>query len=163
MVNISHSAELHWAFQIPYTTLQNWVQKRKSRKESHVSQQILTPIEETTLENWIYRAAKLGTPITLTLVKNLVSEIQLKIGLTFDEHEFRPISDRWADRFRTRHPRIKTCFSRTIDSTRSTALDFPTIKSYFNNLGAVTGGYREYRRCVGMVADGSDTELCTYG
>jgi hypothetical protein len=27
----------------------------------------------------------------------------------------------------------------------------------------VTGGYRGCRRCVGMVADGSDTELCTYG
>ena len=62
-------------FQIPYTTLRNRVQKRKSRKESHGSQQLLTPIEETTLENWIYRAAKLGTPITLTLVKILVSEI----------------------------------------------------------------------------------------
>ena len=41
-------------FQIPYSTLQNRLRKRKSRKESHVSQQILTPIEETTLENWIY-------------------------------------------------------------------------------------------------------------
>jgi hypothetical protein len=27
----------------------------------------------------------------------------------------------------------------------------------------VTGGYRGCRRCVGMVADGSDTELYTYG
>ena len=30
-------------------------------------------------------------------------------------------------------------------------------------LRSVTGGYRECRRCVGIVADGSDTELCTYG
>jgi hypothetical protein len=27
------------------------------------------------------------------------------------------------------------CFSRTIDAVRSTALDFSTIKSYFDNLG----------------------------
>jgi hypothetical protein len=47
------------------------------------------------------------------------------------------ISDRWVDRFRTRHPPIKTCFSRTIDIARSTALDFSTIKSYFDNLGEV--------------------------
>jgi len=52
-------------FQIPKTTLRKRAQKRKSRIESHVSQQILTPIEESTLENWIYRAAKLGAPITL--------------------------------------------------------------------------------------------------
>lgn len=52
-------------FQIPKTTLRKRAQKRKLRIESHVSQQILTPIEESTLENWIYRAAKLGAPITL--------------------------------------------------------------------------------------------------
>ena len=62
-------------FQISKSTLSRRLQKTKSRIESHVSQQLLTPIEETTLENWIYRAAKLGTPITLTLVKILASEI----------------------------------------------------------------------------------------
>jgi len=38
-------------FQIPETTLRKRAQKRKSRIESHVSQQILTPIEESTLED----------------------------------------------------------------------------------------------------------------
>jgi len=38
-------------FQIPETTLRKRAQKRKSRIESYVSQQILTPIEESTLEN----------------------------------------------------------------------------------------------------------------
>jgi hypothetical protein len=38
-------------FQIPYSTLQDRFQNRKTRKESHVSQQILTPVEESTLEN----------------------------------------------------------------------------------------------------------------
>jgi hypothetical protein len=52
-------------FQIPESTLQYRLQKPKSRKESHVSQQTLTPIEESTLENWIYCAAKLGALITL--------------------------------------------------------------------------------------------------
>jgi hypothetical protein len=52
-----------------------------------------------------------------------------------DETELSPISDQWIDCFRTRHPRIKTCFSRTIDAVQSTALDFSTIKSYFDNLG----------------------------
>jgi hypothetical protein len=39
------------AFQIPSSTLHNRQKKSKSRTESHVSQQLLTPIEETTLEN----------------------------------------------------------------------------------------------------------------
>ena len=125
------------AFQIPSSTLRDRRKKSKSRTESHVSQQLLTPIEETTLENWIYRAAKLGAPVTLQLVKILASEIQSERGSNHDENELSPISDRWVDRFRTRHLRIKTCFSRTIDTVRSTALDFSTIKSYLNNLGEV--------------------------
>ena len=125
------------AFGIPSSTLYNRHRKSKSRKESHISQQLLTPIEESTLENWIYRAAKLGAPITLQLVKILASEIQSEQSSKNDEIELSLISDRWVDRFRTRHLRIKTCFSRTIDTTQSTALDFSTIKSYFDNLGEV--------------------------
>jgi hypothetical protein len=123
------------AFQIPSSTLRDRRKKSKSRTESHVSQQLLTPIEESTLENWIYQAAKLGTPVTLQLVRILASEIQSQRSSNHDENELSPISDRWVDRFRTCHPRIKTCFSRTIDTARSSALDFSTIKSYFDNLG----------------------------
>jgi hypothetical protein len=54
-------------FQISESTLRYRLQKPKSRKESHVSQQTLAPIEESTLENWIYRAVKLGAPMTLKL------------------------------------------------------------------------------------------------
>jgi phage portal protein BeeE len=64
------------AFQIPPLTLQDRRKKSKSRTEAHVSQQLLTPIKKTTLENWIYRAAKLGAPVTLQSVKILASEIQ---------------------------------------------------------------------------------------
>jgi hypothetical protein len=85
------------AFQIPSSTLYNRQKKSKSRTKSHVSQQLLTPIEETTLENWIYRAAKLGAPITLQLVKILASEIQTEQSSNYDENELSPISDRWVD------------------------------------------------------------------
>lgn len=122
---------------IPSSTLYNRRRKSKSRRESHVSQQILTPIEESTLENWIYRAAKLGAPITLQLVKILASEIQSKRSSKINENVLSSISDRQSDRFRTRYLRIETCFSRTIDIARSTVLDFSTIKSYFDNLGEV--------------------------
>jgi hypothetical protein len=67
----------------------------------------------------------------------LASEIQSEQSSKNDENELSPISDRWIDRFRTCYLRIKTCFSRTIDTARSLALDFSTIKSYFDNLGEV--------------------------
>jgi len=67
----------------------------------------------------------------------LASEIQLEQSSKTDKTELSLISDRWVDCFWTRHPRIKTCFLRTIDTAQSTALDFSTIKSYFDNLGEV--------------------------
>jgi hypothetical protein len=82
------------AFQIPSSTLYNRRKKSKSRTESHVSQQLLTPIEETTLENWIYRTAKLGALVNLQLVKILASEIQSEQSSRNDENESSPISDR---------------------------------------------------------------------
>jgi hypothetical protein len=81
-------------FQIPISTLRRRFQNRKIRKESHVSQQILTPIKESTLGNWIYGAAKLGAPITLKLVKILASEIQSERSLNNNENQSSPISDR---------------------------------------------------------------------
>jgi hypothetical protein len=129
-------------YQIPFSTLWYWLQNQKTKLESHVSQQLLTPIEESTLENWIYYGDKLGTPITLQLVKILASEIQLEQSSKHDETELSPISDQWIDCFRTRHPRIKTCFSRTIDAVQSTALDSSTIKLYFNNLGELLYEYK---------------------
>ena len=134
-MNTSRFAKQQSPFKFPLRLYEIDEEKSLSRIESHVSQQLLTPIEESTLENWIYRAAKLGAPVTLQLVKILASEIQSKRSSNYDENELSPISDRWIDRFRTRHPRIKTCFSRTIDIARSIALDFSTIKSYFDNLG----------------------------
>jgi hypothetical protein len=125
-------------YQIPYPTLEDRCQNRKTRKESHVSQQVLTLIEESTLENWIHRAAKSGAPTTLKLGKILASEIQSKRSSNNNENESGPISDRWIDRFWKRHPRIMTCFSRTIDVARSTAPDFPTIRSYLGMFYANT-------------------------
>jgi hypothetical protein len=81
------------AFGIPSSTLHNRRRKPKSRKESHISQQILTLIEESTLENWIYRAAKLGALITFQLVKILALEIHSKQSSNNNKNESNPISD----------------------------------------------------------------------
>jgi hypothetical protein len=80
-------------YQIPFSTLRYQLQNRKTKFESHVSQQLLTPIEESTLENWIYCATKLETLITLQLVKILASEIQLEQSSKNNETELSSILD----------------------------------------------------------------------
>lgn len=70
LVDVEYTSVLRatLVFQVFASTLQDRVRKRNSRNEGYVSRQILTPIEESTLENWIYRATKLGSLITLQLV-----------------------------------------------------------------------------------------------
>ena len=85
-MNISQFIELHQSFKFLIQLYDIDFKNQNQEKKSHVSQQILTSIKESTLENWIYRAAKLGAPITLQLVKILASEIQSKRGSNYDEN-----------------------------------------------------------------------------
>jgi hypothetical protein len=122
-------------FEVPRTTLLYRIQKGKTYSQSHINQQILSPIEEETLENWIYRAAKLGTPISLRLLIILAEEIQKNRNGISAKSTFTPISRRWTERFRARRPRIKTCFTRPIDASRLEGTDYSTLKTYFDRLG----------------------------
>jgi hypothetical protein len=79
---------------IPLTTLRNRIRKVTRQKSRNINQQILTPIEEETLENWIYRAAKLGTPISLRLLIILAEEIQKNRNSISAKSTFTPISRR---------------------------------------------------------------------
>ena len=65
------------AFQIPYTTLQAYLNQRKSLFESHENQQLLTSTEKSTLVKWVSRLSKNGFPISLPLTLELAEEIRL--------------------------------------------------------------------------------------
>jgi hypothetical protein len=104
------------AFRVPRTTLQRRPQNRNSIIRGNTKQQILTPIEEETLKNWIFRAAKAGLPISIRLLIILPEEIRKNRSNISAEPDLTPISRKWSERFRARHPRIKTCFTRPIGS-----------------------------------------------
>jgi hypothetical protein len=122
-------------FNIPRSTLYNRIQKPSSKIQGYTKQQLLSPIEEETLENWIYRAAKLGAPISLRLLIILAEEIQKNRNSISAESTYTPISRKWTERFRARYPRIKTCFTRPIDTLRLEGTDYSTLKPYFDRLG----------------------------
>ena len=122
-------------FNVPRSTLDGRLKNSKSSSKRNVNQQILSPIKEETLENWIYRATKLGTPISIRLLIILAEEIRKNRNGILAESTFTPISRRWTERFRARHPRIKTCFTRPIDASRLEGTDYSTLKSYFDRLG----------------------------
>jgi hypothetical protein len=122
------------AFNIPRTTLLSRLQKIKTRIQSHEKQQILTSIEEEELAIWISNASKLGVPTLLPLVKILAKEIQSNRFTSRAESEKSYISLRWIDRFRVRHPTLKTCFTHPIDALRFEGLEYSKVKSYFDRL-----------------------------
>jgi hypothetical protein len=122
-------------FNVPRSTLGGRLKNSKSSFKRNINQQILGPIEEETLENWIYRAAKLGTPTFLRLLIILAEEIQKNRNGISAKTTFTPISRRWTERFRARHARIKTCFTRPIDASRLEGTNYSTLKTYFDRLG----------------------------
>ena len=121
-------------FNIPLSTLSDRLRKVKTRNQSHEKQQLLSTIEEEELVAWITNASKLGVPTPLTLVKNLAEEIRANRFATCSNSLDSPISIRWIDRFRARHPTLETCFTRPIDASRFKGLNYSTVKSYFNGL-----------------------------
>ena len=124
-------------FNVPRSTLDGRLKNSKSSSKRNVNQQILSPIKEETLENWIYRAAKLGTPISLRLLIILAEEIQKNRNdiSAKSTSNVTPISRKWTERFRARYPRIRTCFTRPIDASRLEGTDYSTLKPYFDRLG----------------------------
>jgi hypothetical protein len=81
-------------FNVPRSTLDGRLKNSKSSSKRNINQQILSPIEEETFENWIYRAAKLGTPISLRLLIILAEEIQKNRNSILAKSTFTPISRR---------------------------------------------------------------------
>jgi hypothetical protein len=124
-----------YAFNIPASTLSNRLLIRTSRSKSHKSQQILSTAEEKTLLKVVTRLSKSGCPITLLLIRDLAKEIRLScFYLSSTLTSYPPISKRWIDKFRKRHPELKTVYSRALDANRFKGANYPVINAYFEAL-----------------------------
>jgi len=71
--SISHTSAI---FNIPPSTLLDYLRKAKIRKQSYEKQQLLSTIKEEELVAWITNASKLGVLMLLPLIRNLTKEIQ---------------------------------------------------------------------------------------
>jgi hypothetical protein len=107
----------------------------KSRNQSHEKQQLLSSIEENELAVWISNDSRLGVPTPLPLVENLAEEIRSERFASRGNSLGRPISTRWIDRFRVRHPELETCVTRPIDASHFEGLEYSKVKSYYDGLG----------------------------
>jgi hypothetical protein len=124
-----------YAFNIPASILSNRLSIRTSRSKSHESQQILSTAEEKTLIKVVTRLSKSGCPITLPLIRDLAEEIRLsRFRLSSTLTSYPPISKKWIDKFRKRHPELKTVYSRALDANRFEGVNYLVINAYFEAL-----------------------------
>jgi len=124
-----------YAFNIPTSTLSDRLSIRTSRSKSHESQKILSTAEEETLLKTITRLSKSGCPITLSLTRDLAEEIRLsRFRLSSTPTSYPPLSKRWIDKFRKRHPELKTVYSRALDASRFEGVNYPVVNAYFDAL-----------------------------
>jgi hypothetical protein len=58
----------------------------------------------------------------------------LRFRLSSTPTSYSPISKRWIDKFRKRHPELKTVYSRALDANRFEGVNYPVINAYFEAL-----------------------------
>jgi hypothetical protein len=123
------------AFSVSHATLTRRLQTTGSRFTAHENQQLLTSTEGSTLVKWVSRLSKGGFPISLPLTLELAEEIRLnRHPLPPPSTVLPPISRRWLDRFQNRHSELSTVYSRTIDGSRMTGMNFTLVNDYFQQL-----------------------------
>jgi len=132
--SISKAAE---HFEVPKSTLIARVAGRKSRTQSHEMAQILSNAEENTLVRWISRLTITGFPATPMLVKEMADEIRLRRVQVASSRiptstEIPPIGHEWIYRFQKRHPELKTCYSRQLESNRAKEATPENIQAWFD-------------------------------
>ncbi|RAL67742.1 hypothetical protein DID88_008475 [Monilinia fructigena] len=124
-------------FEVPKSTLIARVAGRKSRTQSHEMAQILSNAEENTLVRWISRLTITGFPATPMLVKEMADEIRLRRVQVASSRiptstEILPIGHEWIYRFQKRHPELKTCYSRQLESNRAKEATPENIQAWFD-------------------------------
>ncbi|RAL58500.1 hypothetical protein DID88_004004 [Monilinia fructigena] len=99
--------------------------------------QILSNAEENTLVRWISQLTITGFPATPMLVKEMADEIRLRRVQVASSRiptstEILPIGHEWIYRFQKRHPELKTCYSRQLESNRAKEATPENIQAWFD-------------------------------
>ncbi|EDO04592.1 hypothetical protein SS1G_07075 [Sclerotinia sclerotiorum 1980 UF-70] len=124
-------------FEVPKSTLADRLAGKKTRSQTHEMAQILSNAEENTLVRWISRLTITGFPATPILVKEMADEIRLRRVQVASSRiptptEIPPIGYEWIYRFQKRHPELKTCYSRQLESNRTKEATLENIQAWFD-------------------------------
>lgn len=109
-------------FQVPWSTLTDCYNGKRTRHEAHEGEQSLSAAQEEVLVDWIKAMGRRGIPLTPSIVIDHASEIAGK-----------PIGKSWGQRFMKRHEDLKVCWTTGLEECRARSLN-PTVVAEFYKL-----------------------------
>jgi len=99
---------------------------------AHQQQQRLTPEQEAFLIDWILDEDSRAQPPSHARVREMATRILRMNGDT------QPLGKRWIPHFLARQPRVSSVVGRTIESARTTAANYNTIKEWLDHFDRIT-------------------------
>jgi hypothetical protein len=103
----------------------------------HVIAPTLSTAEENTLKRWITRLTITGFPATPMLIKEMADEIRTRrVQVASSQNPTSTntlsIGHEWIYRLQKRHPDLKECYSRQLESDRAKEANLEKIQAWFN-------------------------------
>ncbi|UPX10142.1 uncharacterized protein EKO05_0000813 [Ascochyta rabiei] len=112
------------AYSVPRSTIQERLSGRQPNAIAHHQQQRLTPEQEQFLVNWILEEDSRAQPPSHPRVREMATLILHMNG------DYEPLGHKWVTHFITRNPRVASIVGRKIESARTTAANYETIRAF---------------------------------
>ena len=129
------------AYGVPHTTLTRRLEGTTSRSDFTHPNRKLTQTKETALVEWILSLDTRGIPPTQALVQEM-AELLFRERVQNASIEETTLGQRWVYRFITRHPEIKSRYSRKYDYKRAKCEDPEVMRAWFRLVQNTIAKYR---------------------
>lgn len=110
---------------IPYTTITGRLKGRQERQAAHVSQQVLSLIQEDVLCSWVELYSAQGCPVGISQIRLITQDIT---GAKKPPHRD------WVRRFLKRHPELTMGKPSGLDPKRAQSFNEEEVRHHFKEL-----------------------------
>ena len=113
----------------------------KPVSEAHDHQRALTDGEEDALIEYIRRQSLMGHPPPSCIVYETAEAIRQN-RLPPPSSPLQPLGKNWLSKFRSRHPKVSSVWSRQLDTSRSEAVTVENLAPWFAEVGMMVDRHR---------------------
>jgi hypothetical protein len=125
-LTISEASELHG---VAESTLRGRLNGKRSKQQSRIDQQKLTPAEENAIKGWIFKLDDWGFPPRHQYVKDMALDFIKSHGVAAPK-----LGKNWLTRFLSRHPDLASKFCTRLDKQRAFADSPEVIQDFYEKV-----------------------------